>query len=87
MVPVVAGSSPVRHPDSDRADEGPPADHALRPIADALAEAAVGGDEPPGRGELRRKLDAVGAGTLVRTVRGHGYLASDDRLDEVMSPG
>ena len=57
VVPVVAGSSPVRHPDSDRADEGPPADHALRPIADALAEAAVGGDEPPGRGELRRKLD------------------------------
>jgi DNA-binding response OmpR family regulator len=38
-------------------------------------------------GYVRRKLDVVGAGTLVRTVRGHGYLASDDRLDEVMSPG
>nr|BFF01104.1 response regulator transcription factor [Streptoalloteichus tenebrarius] len=29
-------------------------------------------------GYLRRKLDAVGAGRLVRTVRGHGYLASDE---------
>jgi DNA-binding response OmpR family regulator len=38
-------------------------------------------------GYVRRKLDAVGAGTLVRTVRGHGYLASDSQLDEVMSPG
>jgi len=25
-------------------------------------------------GYLRRKLDAVGAGHLLRTVRGHGYL-------------
>jgi DNA-binding response OmpR family regulator len=38
-------------------------------------------------GYVRRKLEAVGAGTLVRTVRGHGYLASDSQLDEVMSPG
>lgn len=28
-------------------------------------------------GYLRRKLDAVGAGHLVRTVRGHGYLAAE----------
>ena len=27
-------------------------------------------------GYLRRKLDAVGAGDVVRTVRGHGYLVS-----------
>lgn len=37
-------------------------------------------------GYVRRKLDAVGAGSLVRTVRGHGYLASDAQLDEVL-PG
>lgn len=37
-------------------------------------------------GYVRRKLDAVGAGALVRTVRGHGYVASDPNLDEVMSP-
>ncbi|MQA10479.1 MAG: response regulator [Pseudonocardiaceae bacterium] len=35
-------------------------------------------------GYLRRKLVAVGAGSLVRTVRGHGYLASDDALDETV---
>lgn len=29
-------------------------------------------------GYLRRKLDAAGAGHLVRTVRGHGYLASTE---------
>ncbi|HWD01267.1 MAG TPA: response regulator transcription factor [Amycolatopsis sp.] len=34
-------------------------------------------------GYVRRKLDAVGAGSLLRTVRGHGYLASDAQLDEV----
>ncbi|GAA3572028.1 response regulator transcription factor [Amycolatopsis ultiminotia] len=34
-------------------------------------------------GYVRRKLDAVGAGALLRTVRGHGYLASDTQLDEV----
>nr|WP_216217602.1 response regulator transcription factor [Amycolatopsis aidingensis] len=28
-------------------------------------------------GYVRRKLDAVGAGEIVRTVRGHGYLAAD----------
>jgi len=27
-------------------------------------------------GYLRRKRDAVGAGDVVRTVRGHGYLVS-----------
>jgi DNA-binding response OmpR family regulator len=27
-------------------------------------------------GYLRRKLDAVGAGDVVRTVRGHGYLVA-----------
>ena len=32
-------------------------------------------------GYLRRKLDAVGAGEVVRTVRGHGYLASTPELD------
>ncbi|GAA1963782.1 response regulator transcription factor [Amycolatopsis minnesotensis] len=37
-------------------------------------------------GYVRRKLDAAGAGALVRTVRGHGYVASDPNLDEVMSP-
>ncbi|QWF82190.1 response regulator transcription factor [Amycolatopsis sp. CA-230715] len=36
-------------------------------------------------GYVRRKLDAAGAGALVRTVRGHGYVASDPNLDEVMS--
>ncbi|MGW4486962.1 response regulator transcription factor [Amycolatopsis sp. NPDC004368] len=35
-------------------------------------------------GYVRRKLDAVGAGALLRTVRGHGYLASDTQLDEVL---
>jgi DNA-binding response OmpR family regulator len=35
-------------------------------------------------GYLRRKLDAVGAGTIVRTVRGHGYLASTGEIDAVM---
>ena len=37
-------------------------------------------------GYVRRKLDAVGAGSLLRTVRGHGYLASDAQLDEVITP-
>jgi DNA-binding response OmpR family regulator len=35
-------------------------------------------------GYLRRKLDAVGAGSVVRTVRGHGYLASTGEIDAVM---
>ncbi|RZQ63584.1 response regulator transcription factor [Amycolatopsis suaedae] len=38
-------------------------------------------------GYVRRKLDAVGAGAVVRTVRGHGYLASDPQLDEVLTAG
>ena len=37
-------------------------------------------------GYVRRKLDSVGAGSLLRTVRGHGYLASDAELDEVITP-
>ena len=32
-------------------------------------------------GYLRRKLDAAGAGELLRTVRGHGYLVSTPELD------
>ncbi|WP_237774453.1 response regulator transcription factor [Actinosynnema sp. ALI-1.44] len=35
-------------------------------------------------GYLRRKLEAVGAGAIVRTVRGHGYLASTGEIDAVM---
>lgn len=35
-------------------------------------------------GYLRRKLDAVGAGEVVRTVRGHGYLASTPDLDAAL---
>ncbi|MFC4853200.1 response regulator transcription factor [Actinophytocola glycyrrhizae] len=37
-------------------------------------------------GYLRRKLDAAGAGGIVRTVRGHGYLASSTELDAVLEP-
>ncbi|MFB9907303.1 response regulator transcription factor [Allokutzneria oryzae] len=33
-------------------------------------------------GYLRRKLDAAGAGHIVRTVRGHGYLAVDETAEE-----
>jgi DNA-binding response OmpR family regulator len=32
-------------------------------------------------GYLRRKLDAVGAGEMLRTVRGHGYLVTTAELD------
>ncbi|GAA4546313.1 response regulator transcription factor [Amycolatopsis samaneae] len=32
-------------------------------------------------GYVRRKLESAGAGALLRTVRGHGYLASDENLD------
>lgn len=32
-------------------------------------------------GYVRRKLDAAGAGALLRTVRGHGYLASADDVE------
>jgi DNA-binding response OmpR family regulator len=35
-------------------------------------------------GYLRRKLDAAGAGAVLRTVRGHGYLASTDELDTAL---
>lgn len=37
-------------------------------------------------GYVRRKLDAVGAGEVVRTVRGHGYLAADPVADVVITP-
>jgi DNA-binding response OmpR family regulator len=36
-------------------------------------------------GYVRRKLDAVGAGALVRTVRGHGYMTSDPELDHAVT--
>ena len=32
-------------------------------------------------GYVRRKLDAVGAGDVLRTVRGHGYLAADPETE------
>ena len=35
-------------------------------------------------GYVRRKLDAVGAGELLQTVRGHGYLVSTPELDEAL---
>ncbi|SES44506.1 response regulator transcription factor [Actinokineospora terrae] len=37
-------------------------------------------------GYLRRKLDAAGADGIVRTVRGHGYLASTTELDAAIDP-
>ncbi|TDQ04158.1 DNA-binding response OmpR family regulator [Labedaea rhizosphaerae] len=36
-------------------------------------------------GYLRRKLDAAGAGGIVRTVRGHGYLAATEQLEAAIS--
>jgi len=38
-------------------------------------------------GYVRRKLEAAGAGMLLRTVRGHGYSVSDAQLDDVVSQG
>ncbi|PPK70186.1 response regulator transcription factor [Actinokineospora auranticolor] len=35
-------------------------------------------------GYLRRKLDAAGADGIVRTVRGHGYLASTSEIDSAL---
>jgi DNA-binding response OmpR family regulator len=35
-------------------------------------------------GYLRRKLEAVGAGDVLRTVRGHGYLATTVELDTAL---
>jgi DNA-binding response OmpR family regulator len=35
-------------------------------------------------GYLRRKLELAGAGGIVRTVRGHGYLASSSEIDAVL---
>ncbi|SDD00900.1 response regulator transcription factor [Actinokineospora iranica] len=37
-------------------------------------------------GYLRRKLDAAGAGGIVRTVRGHVYLASTTEIDAALDP-
>lgn len=36
-------------------------------------------------GYLRRKLEAAGAGELLRTVRGHGYVVSTPELDGVLA--
>jgi DNA-binding response OmpR family regulator len=38
-------------------------------------------------GYLRRKLEAVGAGDMLRTVRGHGYVVSTAELDAVLGEG
>ncbi|HEV2781939.1 MAG TPA: response regulator transcription factor [Actinophytocola sp.] len=38
-------------------------------------------------GYLRRKLELAGAGGIVRTVRGHGYLASSSEIDAVLDNG
>jgi DNA-binding response OmpR family regulator len=38
-------------------------------------------------GYLRRKLDAVGAGDVLRTVRGHGYVVSTAELDQALGDG
>jgi DNA-binding response OmpR family regulator len=35
-------------------------------------------------GYLRKKLDAAGAGDMLRTVRGHGYLVSTAELDDAL---
>jgi DNA-binding response OmpR family regulator len=35
-------------------------------------------------GYLRRKLEAAGAGDVVRTIRGHGYMASSPELDAAL---
>jgi DNA-binding response OmpR family regulator len=35
-------------------------------------------------GYVRKKLESVGAGDLLRTVRGHGYLVSTPELDEAL---
>ncbi|NKE57924.1 response regulator transcription factor [Lentzea sp. PSKA42] len=35
-------------------------------------------------GYLRRKLEAVGGGEVVRTIRGHGYIASTPDLDSAL---
>jgi DNA-binding response OmpR family regulator len=37
-------------------------------------------------GYLRRKLEAAGAGELLQTVRGHGYLISTSELDAALEP-
>ena len=38
-------------------------------------------------GYLRRKLEAAGAGDMLRTVRGHGYVVSTAELDAVLGEG
>jgi DNA-binding response OmpR family regulator len=35
-------------------------------------------------GYVRKKLESVGAGDILRTVRGHGYLVSTPELDEAL---
>jgi DNA-binding response OmpR family regulator len=57
---------------------------------DELLRAAWGDEQAASRnavevyiGYLRRKLDAVGAGGVLQTVRGHGYAVSEqDEQDE-----
>jgi DNA-binding response OmpR family regulator len=38
-------------------------------------------------GYLRRKLEAAGAGDILRTVRGHGYVVSTAELDAALGHG
>lgn len=38
-------------------------------------------------GYLRRKLEAAGAGGVLRTVRGHGYVVSTAELDQALGDG
>jgi DNA-binding response OmpR family regulator len=38
-------------------------------------------------GYLRRKLEAAGAGDMLRTVRGHGYVVTTAELDAVLGEG
>ena len=90
VVPVVAGSSPVRHPvstvrtTSDRSDEGAAADHALRAIADTPAEAAVRRHEPPRGDELRCEIDdrvvGIARADQVRGIRGRGAVEDHEQL-------
>ncbi|MBO0840932.1 MAG: response regulator transcription factor [Sciscionella sp.] len=60
---------------------------------DELLRAAWGDEQAATRnavevyvGYLRRKLDGVGAGEILRTVRGHGYLISTTELDRAIAP-
>jgi DNA-binding response OmpR family regulator len=61
---------------------------------DALLRAVWGDEQAATRnavevyvGYLRRKLEAAGAGALLQTVRGHGYLISTAELDQALEFG